>query len=355
VSDRSTQSRWSHPQLRRVANWLTAVSIVGLALVLLGPGLAKLSAGDKAAGLVSAHRRPPPPRASAGAREAGAPTRLAAVTPVGESEQEDWGAPADGSLPFSDPELTEDLATSLDCIMEPSQVIDVRSAVRGRIEKIHVERGESVEAGRVLVELDSSVEQATVDLASRRKRMTIELDTRSARLELGERRRQRAEDLHQGNALSVDRREEAETEARVAGLELQQARENRELAALELRRAVALLERRTIRSPISGYVVDQVMSRGEVVDEETILRLAQTDPLRVEVILPSDFYGSIRPGMRGEVTPEVPDAGVHVASVAIVDRMVDPASSTFGVRLDLPNPDHSIPGGLRCQVRFLAE
>jgi multidrug efflux pump subunit AcrA (membrane-fusion protein) len=180
------------------------------------------------------------------------------------------------------------------------------------------------------------VEQATVDLASRRKRMTVELDTRSARLELGERRRQRAEDLHQGNALSVDRREEAETEARVARLELQQARDNRELAALELHRAVALLERRTIRSPISGYVIDRMMSRGEVVDEETILRLAQTDPLRVEVILPSDFYGSIRP-------------------VAIVDRMVDPASSTFGVRLDLPNPDHSIPGGLRCQVRFLAE
>jgi multidrug efflux pump subunit AcrA (membrane-fusion protein) len=59
--------------------------------------------------------------------------------------------------------------------------------------------------------------------------------------------------------------------------------------------------------------------------------------------------------MRGEVTPEVPDGEVQVASVTVVDRIVDPASSTFGVRLELPNADHAIPGGLRCQVRFLAD
>ena len=60
-------------------------------------------------------------------------------------------------------------------------------------------------------------------------------------------------------------------------------------------------------------------------------------------------------GMLGAVTPEVPGAPVHTAAVSVVDRVVDPASSTFGVRLELPNPDHSIPGGLRCRVRFLAD
>ena len=59
--------------------------------------------------------------------------------------------------------------------------------------------------------------------------------------------------------------------------------------------------------------------------------------------------------MRAAVVPEFPGDTVHVASVSIVDRVIDAASGTFGVRLKLPNPDHEIPGGLHCQVRFLSE
>jgi multidrug efflux pump subunit AcrA (membrane-fusion protein) len=41
------------------------------------------------------------------------------------------------------------------------------------------------------------------------------------------------------------------------------------------------------------------------------------------------------------------------AEVAIVDPLIDGPSGTFGARLLLPNPDHDLPAGLRCQVRFL--
>ena len=116
-----------------------------------------------------------------------------------------------------------------------------------------------------------------------------------------------------------------------------------------------MLDRRTIYSPISGIVVERSMSPGERVDQETILKVAQIDPLRVEVILPSAMFGSIDTGARATVVPEIPGDTVHVASVTIVDRVVDSASGTFGVRLQLPNPDHAIPGGVHCQVRFLDE
>ena len=33
-------------------------------------------------------------------------------------------------------------------------------------------------------------------------------------------------------------------------------------------------------------------------------------------------------------------------------RVIDPASNTFGVRLELPNPDYRLPSGLKCTVRF---
>jgi hypothetical protein len=57
--------------------------------------------------------------------------------------------------------------------------------------------------------------------------------------------------------------------------------------------------------------------------------------------------------MKAAVVPEVPGDQVHVATVGIVDRVIDAASGSFGVQLELPNPEHRIPGGLRCRVRFL--
>jgi multidrug efflux pump subunit AcrA (membrane-fusion protein) len=50
--------------------------------------------------------------------------------------------------------------------------------------------------------------------------------------------------------------------------------------------------------------------------------------------------------------PEAPVGGRHAATVAVVDRVVDAASGTFGIRLLLPNPDLALPAGLRCRVRF---
>jgi cobalt-zinc-cadmium efflux system membrane fusion protein len=36
--------------------------------------------------------------------------------------------------------------------------------------------------------------------------------------------------------------------------------------------------------------------------------------------------------------------------VTQIDRVLDPASNTFRVRLALPNPGHRLPAGLRCRV-----
>jgi hypothetical protein len=38
--------------------------------------------------------------------------------------------------------------------------------------------------------------------------------------------------------------------------------------------------------------------------------------------------------------------------VTIVDKVIDAASNTFGVRLELPNAEQQIPSGLKCLVRF---
>ncbi len=234
-------------------------------------------------------------------------------------------------------------------------MIEIGSPVTGLIETIHVERSDFVEAGQVLVNLESGAERAAVELARSQARMNEQIKSREASASLGNRRRERVTRLYEENTLSLELREEVETEAELAELELEQARADKRLASLQLDQAIAVLKRRTIRSPIAGVVVDRMLSPGERVDEDPILEVAQIDPLRVEVILPASMFGSVAVGMRAAVIPEFPGDSVHVASVTIVDRVIDSASGTFGVRLELPNPEHDIPGGLHCQVRFLPE
>jgi RND family efflux transporter MFP subunit len=352
------QDRRTRGRIGRVAFWLLAVAIaVPLGLMAFSPGLIGLRASD---------RNPTPEPLSGTAADA----QSAAEAPLARAEElEPPAHPALEPAPFEAVEVSalqpnqgpgadpaaEAASPALDCIIEPHQVIAVRSPVAGRIETLRVERSDLVEAGQVLVELESGPEKSAVELARARATLTGRIEAREANLELGQRRRERAERLFANNALSLDLREEVETETTLARLELRQARDDQRLASLELKQAMAILKQRTIRSPIDGVVTERLMSPGEVVDEETVLKIAQIDPLRVEVILPSAWFGSIRAGTKAAVVPEVPGDRVYVASVGIVDRTIDAASGTFGVRLELPNPDHAIPSGLNCQVRFLDE
>ena len=61
----------------------------------------------------------------------------------------------------------------------------------------------------------------------------------------------------------------------------------------------------------------------------------------------------MQPGMRAAIEPEFPVDASVIATVSVVDPVIDAASGTFSVRLDLPNPDGQIPGGLHCTVKFL--
>ena len=56
--------------------------------------------------------------------------------------------------------------------------------------------------------------------------------------------------------------------------------------------------------------------------------------------------------MTATVKPEVSEAEPRGAKVVVVDRVIDAASNSFRVRLELPNPNYQLPPGLRCKVDF---
>jgi RND family efflux transporter MFP subunit len=256
--------------------------------------------------------------------------------------------PLVAAAPAGAQEANEDL----DCLIEPWISITLSTPVEGRVETMTVDRGDSVEEGQVVATLESSVEKAAVEIARARAVMDARVRGAQVRLDFAKRRVGRQQSLYTENAIAQHEMDEAESASQVAEMELMDAKDGRRVARLELDRAEAALERRTIRSPIEGVVVRRILQPGEYADPPQLMELAQIDPLRVEIFAPFSLLGRIRVGMEAEVMPEPPVAGVYPARVTVVDRVVDAASGSFGIRLELPNAEPRLPAGLKCKVRF---
>jgi len=241
-------------------------------------------------------------------------------------------------------------ARGLDCMIQPHQIVQVGSAAAGVIERILVERGDLVSKGQPIVQLQAGVERAALAVARERAQQQGEMTVAAGSSELAQRELQRAKELHEQNFVSQTYLDKQRAEVQVAGGRTDQAAERRKLAQREVELAAAQLAQRHITAPIAGVVVERFMSPGEFVDQKPILRIAAIDPLRVDVLVPAVAFGQIEPGMKGNVMPELLQKRDHVAVVKTVDRVIDAATNTFRVRLELPNPGGVLPAGLRCKV-----
>lgn len=209
------------------------------------------------------------------------------------------------------------LGDDMECLLEPRLIANVGSPVEGTLNQVLVDRGASVSKGQVVARLNSSVEAANLDL-------------RRAQEEFGKRKVERNKELFSKELISANEKDEIETQTRIAGLEVRQQEQ--------------VLEQRSIRSPLNGVVVERFLAPGErVASEKPILRIA-----------PVELFGAVKQGMTAEIRLDPMLSGVYKARVVVVDRVIDAASGTFGIRLELPNPGNRVPAGIKCKARFPA-
>ena len=243
-------------------------------------------------------------------------------------------------------------AEPLACLIQPYQEADVGSQVIGVLDHVLVERGDFVRKGQPVVQLSSEVERAKAAAAKVRAEASADLKAAASNQEFTHKKKLRAEDLYKKNFVAQQAADQAATDEQLADMKLKQAQEQQRVAQQEYALAQAELAQRTIRSPLSGVVVERYLSDGERVEQKPMLKVATIDPLRVEVIVPAAYFSKIKNGMSAVVKPEVSDAEPRGAKVIVVDRVIDAASNSFRVRLELPNPSYQLPAGLRCKVDF---
>ena len=253
----------------------------------------------------------------------------------------------------TDDDMMGDDPTGYTCFVEPSEVIELGSPVTGIIEKVFVERTSRVNAGDVVVKLESIVEETNLRLARAQAKFTGEISEQELRRKYATQKYERASAMHARKVVTLDLLEESEADLKLTEKQLEKARHNHTIAKLELERAKSLLEMRNIRSPVDGVVIEKLASPGEFVKDEPLVHIAQLNPLKVEVILPVESFGEIS---KGDVIPvTIPMTGaIHDAEVDVVDEFIEAASGTYRMTLKIPNPDLSIPSGMRCDLEHPA-
>lgn len=244
-------------------------------------------------------------------------------------------------------------AHATDCIVNAHSTARIGASSSGIIAAIHADRSDRVTAGQLVAELESSREETSEALARLRAESDTAIEAARRRAETAELKVERITTLNKREIASAAELEEAVLEAKTARLQEEQALLDQAAARLEMKAASMALQRKKILSPFDGVVTARLMSKGELYNEQNpLLIIARTDPLHVETFLPLSQWEKIERGKNVAVTLETGEE--VMGTIIVIDAILDAATGTFGVRIELPNPDGKILAGQRCDVDLIA-
>jgi HlyD family secretion protein len=242
--------------------------------------------------------------------------------------------------------------------------VDIAAKEALRVEKVLVAEGDLVQAGQVLVRLntatlDAQLAEANANVAAAEKKLAIEkaaIQSRKSEIRLARVEAERSRKLAEANAGSIREYDERRTkkETAMAALKEEEARLQEAEQQLEAARAnVATIQTRindaTLVSPVIGRVLYRLIEPGEVLGAGgKALTLVDLSDVYMEIFLPSNQAAAIKMGSEGRVTMDYLPEWVLPAKVSFVSpeaqftpKQVETKSERemlmFRVRLQIPN------------------
>lgn len=191
--------------------------------------------------------------------------------------------------------------------LQPRQYVDVGAQASGQIRTLHVEVGDTVKQGQLLVEIDPSTQQATLD-AGRYAIDTLKAQVKQQRAEhrLAEQQLRRQQRMASDGAT---RDEDVQTaQAKVLTTQAQIDRFQAQIlqAQANLRSAQAELGYTRIYAPMSGTVVALDAREGQTLNAQQrtplILRIARLSPMTVWAEVSEADIGQVKAGMQAYFT-----------------------------------------------------
>lgn len=254
---------------------------------------------------------------------------------------------------FSTSTLAETL--SFACMVQPAQIVEIRSPITGILQSIPVKAGSQIKKGQVLAQIESSVEKSASQTAYYRTQLRGSANTARSKIEHAESKVQRMKQLLAENFVSRQAYDDAYSELQQARSELQTAQESIKQAEYEYKQSQADLNRRTIYSPFNGVVVQQYIYAGSLVNptegKNPILKIAQTDQFKINAIIPLKYFNTIKKGQKVKIVPETPfEKFAAIIQLDHVDQVIDASSGTFSTGATIKTSSVKFPSGIRCKM-----
>lgn len=198
--------------------------------------------------------------------------------------------------------------------IEPLLRNNISPSMGLRIDEIHVEVGDIVKKGDVLVVMDKrQYLQSAVQLAN--------LETDFARMER----------LLEQGGISQQQLDQLETQLEVSRHATENLRENSELV-----------------SPISGIVTERLYDPGDIYSPTTakILTVMQINQVKVMVSVPERYFPLVDNGTPVDISLEVYPQETFEGKVTLIHPALDAASRTFMVEITINNPKSRLRPGM---------
>ena len=264
--------------------------------------------------------------------------------------------------------------------LQPRRYVDVGAQASGQIHKIHVEVGDRVKEGQLLVEIDPSTQQAKLDAG----RFSIEnlkaqLQEQRAQHELARQKYQRQQNLAAGGATREEDVQTARAELRVTQARIDMFQAQIRQAEASLRSDQAELGYTRIYAPMAGTVVALDAREGQTLNAQQqtplILRIAKLSPMTVWAQVSEADIGKVKPGMTAYFTTLSGGTRRWTSTVRqilpVPPKPLDqtsqgsgsPASTSksgsarvvlYTVLLDVDNADNALMAEMTTQVFFVA-
>ena len=191
--------------------------------------------------------------------------------------------------------------------LQPRRYVDVGAQASGQIRKIHVEAGDQVQEGQLLVEIDPATQKAKLD-ASRYaiENLQAQLQEQKAQHQLAHQKYQRQQRLSAGNATREEDVQTAKAELRATQARVEMFQAQIRQAQASLRSDEAELGYTRIYAPMTGTVVAVDARVGQTLNAQQqtplILRIAKLSPMTVWAEVSEADIGHVKPGMSAYFT-----------------------------------------------------
>jgi membrane fusion protein, multidrug efflux system len=262
-------------------------------------------------------------------------------------------APASLALPVRPSDAPDSALVVTGPIIVEHQ-LDLAAQRDGVVTKIFVDASSRVKSGALLAQLDDR--QITANLeAARAKTRGIDADIKNwkAEAEVFQADYGRAQRRWDLGLISEEELQHARYKAESEQWGIKHVMEQYSTALQEERSLELELEKTRVTSPFSGIIARRYVREGQNVSKgDRLFWITEESPLLMRFTLPEKLFGRLNHGQRFEITSADVPGEKHLARVREISPVIDPASGTFEVLVELVGDHGALRPGMTAALHL---